>query len=99
MPFAPDTVKHLAHLARIEIDDTRDRASIQEDLDRIVSMVDKIRLANTEGVEPMSHPLDGISARFRTDEVTESDERESLSTLAPKAEAGLYLVPLMIEGS
>jgi len=99
MPFARDTVKYLAHLARIEIDDTRDSASIQEDLDRIVSMVDKIRLANTEGVEPMSHPLDDISARFRPDEVTESDERESLLTLAPKAEAGLYLVPLMIEGS
>jgi aspartyl-tRNA(Asn)/glutamyl-tRNA(Gln) amidotransferase subunit C len=98
MPFAPDTVKYLAHLARIEIDDTRDGASIQEDLDRIVSMVDKITLANTEGIAPMAHPLDAHQP-LRTDEVTEQNERESLLTLAPQSEAGLYLVPLIIEGS
>ena len=99
MPFGSDTVKHLAYLARLQIDDTRDSAAIQADLDRIVSMVDKIRLANTEGVEPMAHPLEGMVQRLRCDEVIESEPREKLQALAPKAEAGLYLVPLMIEGS
>jgi len=98
MPFSHDTVKYLAHLARIEIDDTRDEASIQEDLAKIVSMVDKITLANTEGIAPMAHPLDAHQ-RLRLDEVSEQDERELLLALAPQSEAGLYLVPLMIEGS
>ena len=51
---------------------------------------------STEGVEPMSHAQDLI-LRLREDKVTESDQHELFQSVAPQAEAGLYLVPKVIE--
>jgi aspartyl-tRNA(Asn)/glutamyl-tRNA(Gln) amidotransferase subunit C len=44
----------------------------------------------------MSHPRD-VAQRLRADEVTEPDRRAPLLALAPQSEAGLYLVPKVIE--
>ena len=44
----------------------------------------------------MAHPLDVVQ-RLRVDEITESDHREELQTLAPETQGGLYLVPKVIE--
>jgi aspartyl-tRNA(Asn)/glutamyl-tRNA(Gln) amidotransferase subunit C len=44
----------------------------------------------------MSHPLD-MKQRLREDVVTEDDQREAFQRLAPAVEAGLYLVPRVIE--
>jgi len=51
---------------------------------------------NTEGVAPMSHPNE-TGLRWRQDAVTESDQREKFQRIAPAVEAGLYLVPKVIE--
>ena len=58
--------------------------------------VEQMEAANTEGVPPMAHPL-SMSQRLRADEVTESDQREQFQRIAPRVEAGLYLVPKVIE--
>ena len=44
----------------------------------------------------MSHALDVVQ-RLRPDEVTETDRREALPSVAPAVEDGLYLVPKVIE--
>jgi aspartyl-tRNA(Asn)/glutamyl-tRNA(Gln) amidotransferase subunit C len=51
---------------------------------------------DTAGIEPMSHALDVVQ-RLRPDEVSESDRREAHQLVAPAVEAGLYLVPKVIE--
>ena len=51
---------------------------------------------DTDGVVPMAHPLH-MSQRLRADEVTETDKREKFQSIAPQTEAGLYLVPKVIE--
>ena len=51
---------------------------------------------DTSGVTPMAHPLDAVQ-RLREDAVTESDQREHFQQVAPAVEAGLYLVPKVIE--
>jgi len=96
MPFSREAILHLAHLARLSVENTGDDGSIQDDLNRIVAMVDQISAANTEGIEPMAHPLDTIQ-RLRSDIITETNERETLLSLASKTEAGLFLVPTVIE--
>jgi len=58
--------------------------------------VDQMSTANTEGVLPMAHPLE-MSQRLRADRVTETDQRELFQSIAPQTEAGLYLVPRVIE--
>ena len=44
----------------------------------------------------MSHAQD-VTQRLRDDVVTESDQRELFQSVAPQVEAGLYLVPKVIE--
>jgi aspartyl-tRNA(Asn)/glutamyl-tRNA(Gln) amidotransferase subunit C len=44
----------------------------------------------------MAHPMDQAQ-RLRTDVVTEHNNREKFQTIAPQVEAGLYLVPKVIE--
>jgi aspartyl-tRNA(Asn)/glutamyl-tRNA(Gln) amidotransferase subunit C len=48
-------------------------------------------------VEPMAHPLAGQVQRLRADEVSAVDEHEKFQRNASKVEAGLYLVPRVIE--
>ncbi len=96
MPISQETIKYIAHLARLNIENTRDGDSIQADLNRIVAMVDQITATNTKGVDPIAHSLEAAE-RLRTDVVTETDQRDSLLALAPKAEAGLFLVPIVLE--
>ena len=96
MPFGPDTAKQIAHLARLNIDDQENNSNIQEDLNRIMALVDQIVSANTDGIEPMAHPFE-MKQTLRLDVVSEQNQREVLLALAPKSEAGLYLVPLVIE--
>jgi aspartyl-tRNA(Asn)/glutamyl-tRNA(Gln) amidotransferase subunit C len=51
----------------------------------------------TANVEPMAHPLAGQVQRLRADTVTETDNHEKFQRNAPRTEAGLYLVPKVIE--
>jgi aspartyl-tRNA(Asn)/glutamyl-tRNA(Gln) amidotransferase subunit C len=45
----------------------------------------------------MAHPLPGLAQRLRADEVLEADQHERYQRNAPQVEAGLYLVPRVIE--
>ena len=88
-------VMRIAHLARIEI--APDEA--QQALDRmagIFGLIEQMQAVNTDGVEPMSHAQD-VALRLRDDVVTETDQHALFQAIAPQVEAGLYLVPKVIE--
>lgn len=96
MPFSRDAIEYIAHLARLDIKETEDINSIQADLNKIVAMVNQITAANTDGIQPMAHPLEMVQ-RLRPDAVTEPNDRETLLALAPVSESGLFLVPTVLE--
>lgn len=88
-------VKKIARLARLKI--TEQEASAYADsLSRILGLIEQMNAVDTKDVAPMAHPSDA-ALRLRTDVVTETDEREKFQALAPAVEAGLYLVPKVIE--
>ncbi len=88
-------IAKLAELARIEISDaTVD--DVAKSITDVLALVDQLQAADTDGVEPMAHPLDAVQ-RLRADEVTEPNRREAFQAIAPAAEQGLYLVPKVIE--
>lgn len=89
-------VENIAHLARLEITEAELPVYVQS-LSAILAFVEQLGAAPTEGVEPMAHPLEGQVQRLREDRVTESDHRDRFQANAPAAEAGLYLVPRVIE--
>lgn len=95
MALTLDDVARIAHLARIEISDSRQHEMLEQ-LTGIFSMIEQMQLVDTEGVEPMAHPLGG-QQRLRPDAVTEADARQENMKNAPAAEDGLFLVPRVIE--
>jgi aspartyl-tRNA(Asn)/glutamyl-tRNA(Gln) amidotransferase subunit C len=55
-----------------------------------------MQAVNTEGIEPLSHPLD-TTARLRSDEVTEKPDPEHFQRGAPATADHYYLVPRVVE--
>lgn len=95
MSLTLDDVRHIARLARIELAPGEDAATLGK-LSAIFGLIEAMQAVDTAGVEPMSHPQD-LAQRLRPDTVTESDRREAFQAVAPQTEAGLYLVPKVIE--
>ncbi|MGD9870017.1 MAG: Asp-tRNA(Asn)/Glu-tRNA(Gln) amidotransferase subunit GatC [Thauera sp.] len=95
MSLSNDQVGHLARLARValsgdELEATRDK------LNGIFGLIEQMQAVDTRGVEPMSHAQE-LATRLRDDVVTETDRRDAFQKIAPQTEAGLYLVPKVIE--
>ncbi|MDD3353081.1 Asp-tRNA(Asn)/Glu-tRNA(Gln) amidotransferase subunit GatC [Zoogloea sp.] len=95
MSLSLDEVRHIAKLARIELADGEAEAT-QSKLNGIFGLIEEMQAVNTDGVEPMSHPQE-LAQRLREDAVTESNRRNTFQNVAPQTEAGLYLVPKVIE--
>ncbi|MCS5564770.1 MAG: Asp-tRNA(Asn)/Glu-tRNA(Gln) amidotransferase subunit GatC [Methylococcales bacterium] len=95
MDLSIEDVKKISALARIEIEQ-QDIDGYVRDLGGILGLVDQLNSAETDEVTPMAHPMDQVQ-RLRVDQVTEQDQRELFQSQAPQVEAGLYLVPKVIE--
>jgi aspartyl-tRNA(Asn)/glutamyl-tRNA(Gln) amidotransferase subunit C len=95
MSLTEADVKRMAHLARIEIEE-QEVAPMLAQLSNIMGLVEQMQAVNTDGVVPMAHAQD-LSLRLREDRVTEHDQHEAFQAVAPQVEAGLYLVPKVIE--
>ncbi|HEX8964409.1 MAG TPA: Asp-tRNA(Asn)/Glu-tRNA(Gln) amidotransferase subunit GatC [Rhodocyclaceae bacterium] len=95
MSLNPDDVRRIARLARIELSaDEVERTRGQ--LNDILGFVEQLQSVDTAGIAPMSHAVDVVQ-RLREDRVTESDRHTDFQAIAPETEAGLYLVPKVIE--
>ncbi|SCZ58043.1 Asp-tRNA(Asn)/Glu-tRNA(Gln) amidotransferase subunit GatC [Thiohalomonas denitrificans] len=95
MALDRDDVENIAHLARLAISDG-DIPEYATNLSNIMGLVEQMSAVDTTDVVPMAHPLE-MSQRLRDDEVTETDQRSEFQQNAPATEAGLYLVPKVIE--
>jgi len=95
MPLSLQEVQRIAELARIGISDAEARA-VQVQLNDIFELIGQMQKIDTEGIEPMSH-AQGLALRLREDKVSETDQSEPYQSLAPQKDAGLYLVPKVIE--
>lgn len=95
MSLSLDDVRRIARLARIEITPA-EAEDVRNKLDGIFELIGRMRAVDSEGVEPMAHALDAVLS-VRDDRVTETNRREDYLRVAPAVEAGLYLVPKVIE--
>ncbi len=95
MSLEKQDVEKIAHLARLAVDEAA-IPGYAEDLSGILDLVDQMSAVDTDGVEPLAHPHDAIQ-RLREDVVTEENQRELLQSNAPQTDAGLFLVPKVIE--
>lgn len=95
MALERSDVEKIAHLARLGLNDA-DIPQTTATLNNILGLIDAMQAVDTNGIEPLAHPLEAIQ-RLRADVVTESNHREAYQAIAPAVENGLYLVPKVIE--
>ncbi len=95
MSLTLEQVRRVAHLARLEISDAEAQTTLGH-LNGIFTLIEAMQAVDTKGVEPMAHAQD-VAQRLREDHATEPNQREAFQAVAPETEAGLYLVPKVIE--
>ena len=85
----------IAQLARLEISSGEAQQALSQ-LQAIFALIEELQSVDTRGIEPMSHAQD-VSLRLREDRVSEGDQHELFQSAAPQVDAGLYLVPKVVE--
>ena len=95
MSLSIDDVKKVARLARLAMAAEEAQAAHAQ-LSNIFGLIAEMQAVNTSGIAPMAHAQE-VTQRLREDEVTEANQRELFQSIAPQVEAGLYLVPQVIE--
>jgi len=104
MALSTEDIKKIAHLARIEVNDS-DAAATLTKLTGILGLIEQMQAVDTSGIVPMSHSQDVVQ-RLRDDVVTKTNQREEFQKIAPvlgngstelAVDHGLYLVPKVIE--
>lgn len=95
MSLTATDVNKVAHLARLAVKE-QEITKYASELSNILGLVAQMDAIDTQDVAPMAHPLN-LSQPLRDDKVTEPDQRDLLLSLAPQTEAGLFIVPKVIE--
>ena len=102
MPLTSDDISRIAKLARLELSPA-EHDRMLEKINAFFDIVAQINGVNTDGEEPMAHPVDGMqnsvpmALRLRPDLANEPNDREANQRSAPAVERGLFLVPKVIE--
>jgi len=99
MSLSPDQIERIARLARIAVS-AAEVEELRTQLNRVLGLIDELQSVDTAGIEPLSHALEALlpsGQRLRPDLVTEPDRRSEFQEIAPAVDAGLYLVPKVIE--
>jgi aspartyl-tRNA(Asn)/glutamyl-tRNA(Gln) amidotransferase subunit C len=89
------TVRKIASLARIRIDDAQAEALVPE-LNNILGWIEQLGEVDVSGVEPMTAVIPN-HLRLREDVVTDGNVRDKVLANAPQAEHGFFTVPKVIE--
>lgn len=88
-------VDKLAHLSRLEFN-AADKEEIKNDLQRMISFVEKLDELDLEGTEPLLHMSSNINV-LRDDEVKGSVSREEALKNAPDHDDHFFKVPKVIK--
>ena len=95
MSVDADTVRRVAHLARIAVADD-EVANLQGELNAILAFVEQLGAVNVEGVEPMTS-VTPMVMKMRTDDVTDGGIPDAIIANAPAHEDHFFLVPKVVE--
>jgi len=90
-----ETVRRIAHLARIELPEER-VAPLETELNQILGWVEQLAEVDTENVPPMTSVVD-MSLKRRADAVTDGGYAEDVTRNAPACEYGFFVVPKVVE--
>jgi aspartyl-tRNA(Asn)/glutamyl-tRNA(Gln) amidotransferase subunit C len=95
MALTVEEVRWVAHLARLELSPA-DVETMAEQLGSIIDYVKLLQQVNTDGVEPLAHPLP-LQNVFRDDLPAPSLPRDTALANAPDRHGDFYGVPAVLE--
>ncbi|MEM8650289.1 MAG: Asp-tRNA(Asn)/Glu-tRNA(Gln) amidotransferase subunit GatC [Pseudomonadota bacterium] len=95
MSVDKDTVKRVAKLARIAVDDSK-AEKMQGELNAILGFVEQLNEVDVENVEPMTSVVQ-MDMKKRVDEVNDGDRVKDITANAPASEDDFFMVPKVIE--
>lgn len=95
MKLDKDTLQKMAHLARIEIK-PEDEASLLQDMEQILSWIEKLNELDTTHVKPLTH-MSPERNTWRDDVPSNTLDRNAALNQAPAHDKDHYLVPRVIE--
>ena len=95
MAVDAQTVRRIAHLARIAVGDD-EVAHLQGEINAILAFVEQLSEVNVEGVEPMTS-VTPMKMKQRDDVVTDGEIAEAIVKNAPATEDNFFLVPKVVE--
>ena len=95
MSVDADTVRRIAHLARIAVPET-EIAHLQGELNAMLAFVEQLQEVNVEGLEPMTS-VTPMAMKKRHDVVTDGEIAEYIVKNAPATEDHFFLVPKVVE--
>ena len=95
MSVDADTVRRIAHLARIRVED-REVEKLRGELNAILAWVEQLGQVDVEGVEPMAS-VTPMKMKMRRDEVTEGGNADMIVANAPMSDDSFFLVPKVVE--
>jgi aspartyl-tRNA(Asn)/glutamyl-tRNA(Gln) amidotransferase subunit C len=89
------TVKRVARLARIAVDDS-EASALQGELNAILGFVEQLNEVDVAGVEPMTSVV-AMTMKARDDIVTDGDMADDIVRNAPTREGDFFVVPKVVE--
>ena len=95
MALDTDTVRRIARLARIHVDDA-DLAPLADELNNILGWIEQLDEVDTDGVEPMTSAVEMVQ-RLRADAMNDGDLQDKVLANAPDAREGFFAVPKVVE--
>lgn len=95
MSVDKDTVRRIAKLARIAIEEERVQPMVNE-LNNILAWVEQLKEVDICGVQPMT-ALGPASLKMRADEVTAGGDAAAITANAPESEDHYFVVPKVVE--
>jgi aspartyl-tRNA(Asn)/glutamyl-tRNA(Gln) amidotransferase subunit C len=90
-----DTVRRVAHLARIAVADEEVEA-LQGELNAMLALFEQLGEVSVDGVEPMTS-VTPMTMKMRRDEVSDGNIADAIIANAPAREDHFFLVPKVVE--
>ncbi|WP_306028416.1 Asp-tRNA(Asn)/Glu-tRNA(Gln) amidotransferase subunit GatC [Stappia sp. MMSF_3263] len=90
-----DTVKRVAHLARIKVTDD-EAGKMTGELNTILAFVEQLDEVDVEGVEPMTSVVKQ-EMKKRQDTVTDGGYPDKVTGNAPASDDNFFMVPKVVE--
>jgi aspartyl-tRNA(Asn)/glutamyl-tRNA(Gln) amidotransferase subunit C len=95
MAVDADTVRRVAHLARIAVAED-EVAGLQGELNAILAFVEQLGEVDVDGIEPMTS-VTPMAMKMRDDKVTVGDIADDILRNAPAREDHFFVVPKVVE--